>query len=141
MHIQVIAMTRTLLVTVGTLDEVESRTREAMDRALSGGGPDEDAARRLTFEDTDELARVFSPRAIDLLRAIVREEPDSMRAAARLVDRDIKDVSRNLERLAEYDVVEFVEEGRSKRPVVPYDDIRIDLGLREQETETGRAGA
>lgn len=136
-----IPMTRTLLVTVGTLDEAETRTREAMNRALSGEAPDEDAPRRLAFEDTDELARVFSPRSIDLLRAIVREEPDSMRGAARLVDRDIKDVSRNLERLAEYDVVEFVAEGRAKRPVVPYDEIRIDLGLREQGVGAGRAGA
>jgi predicted transcriptional regulator len=134
-------MTRTLLVTVGTLDGVETRTREAMNRALSEEAPDEDVPQRLTFEDTDELARVFSPRSIDLLRAIVRGEPDSMRAAARLVDRDIKDVSRNLERLAAYDVVEFVEEGRSKRPVVPYDQICIDLALRAQEVGTERAGA
>lgn len=134
-------MSNTLIVTVGTLDDVESRSREAMAQALSGDHPDEDAPRRLTFEDTNELARVFSPRSIDLLRALVREEPDSMREAARLVDRDIKSVSRNLEKLAEYDVVEFVEEGRSKRPVVPYDDIRIDLGLDASRESTDRATA
>lgn len=132
-------MSNTLIVTVGTLDDVESRSREAMAQALSGDHSDENAPRRLTFEDTDELARVFSPRSIDLLRALVREEPGSMREAARLVDRDIKSVSRNLEQLAEYDVVEFVEEGQSKRPVVPYDDIRIDLGLDTSREPTGRA--
>lgn len=122
-------MTQTLIVTVGTLEEVESRTRDAMAQARSDDGSGQNAPRRLTFADTDELGRVFSPRAIDLLRAIVRDEPESMRAAARLVDRDIRDVSRNLEQLAEYDIVEFVDEGRSKRPVVPYDEIQIDLGL------------
>ncbi|QZP36817.1 transcriptional regulator [Halobaculum magnesiiphilum] len=136
-------MTRTtLIVTVGSLADVEARSRDAMERALSGDEPSADAPRRITFETADELARVFSPRAIELLRTIASEEPGSMREAARLVGRDIKDVSRNLDRLAEYDVIEFVEEGRSKRPVVPYDDIRIDLGLRDHDGSTSEpAGA
>jgi predicted transcriptional regulator len=54
----------------------------------------------------------------------------SIRETARLVDRDIKQVSENLERLDEYGVVEFVEDGRAKRPVVPYDEIDIRLPLR-----------
>ncbi|UIP00426.1 transcriptional regulator [Halobaculum sp. CBA1158] len=136
-------MTRTtLIVTVGSLADVETRSHDAMERALSGDELNGDAPRRITFETADELVRVFSPRAIELLRTIASEEPGSMREAARLVDRDIKDVSRNLDRLAEYDVIEFVEEGRSKRPVVPYDDIRIDLGLRDRDGSTGEpAGA
>ncbi|WP_049947923.1 HVO_A0114 family putative DNA-binding protein [Candidatus Halobonum tyrrellensis] len=120
----------TLIVTVESLADVEARTRDAFDKALSGDVPDEDAPHRLSFGDTDEMAVVFSPRAIDLLRTVAREEPASMREAARMVDRDIKDVSRNLDQLAEYGVVEFVEEGRAKRPVVPFDDIEIRLPLR-----------
>jgi len=76
------------------------------------------------------LVFFLDPRAIDPLRTIARDEPESMREAARLVERDIKDVSSNLERLAEYGIVEFVEEGRSKRPVVPFDDIEVRLPLR-----------
>ncbi|ESP87244.1 hypothetical protein K933_15304 [Candidatus Halobonum tyrrellensis G22] len=117
-------------MTVESLADVEARTRDAFDKALSGDVPDEDAPHRLSFGDTDEMAVVFSPRAIDLLRTVAREEPASMREAARMVDRDIKDVSRNLDQLAEYGVVEFVEEGRAKRPVVPFDDIEIRLPLR-----------
>jgi predicted transcriptional regulator len=47
-----------------------------------------------------------------------------------LVDRDIKQVSENLERLNAYDGIEFVDDGRAKRPVVPYDEIDIQLPLR-----------
>jgi predicted transcriptional regulator len=54
-----------------------------------------------------------------------------VREAARFVDRDIKQVSANLERLEAYGVVEFVDEGRAKRPVVPYAEIDIRLPLRE----------
>lgn len=127
---QVITMTQqTLVVTVGALDDVEERAQAAIAQALADDPPTEEGPRRITFESTDELGRVFSPRAIDLIRTIAREEPESMREAARLVDRDIKDVSRNLARLEEYGVIEYEEDGQSKRPVVPYDDIQIDLGL------------
>ncbi|WP_049985750.1 HVO_A0114 family putative DNA-binding protein [Halobellus rufus] len=127
----------TLIVTVESIGAVQQRTSEAFDQALAEGIPAEDAARRLSFETTDQLAQVFTPRAIDLLQAIAQGEPASIREAARLVDRDIKQVSENLERLEEYGVVEFVKDGRAKRPVVPYDEIDIQLPLRE----TGGTGA
>lgn len=134
--------TRTLIVTVESLDGVRSRSDSALERALAGEVRDEDAPRRLSFESTDQLTSVFSARAIDLLQTIAQEEPESMREAARLVDRDIKQVSENLERLADYDVVEFVEEGRSKRPVVPFDDIEVQLPLRKSSNEPAEeAGA
>jgi predicted transcriptional regulator len=121
----------TLIVTVESIGTVQQRTAEAFEQALGDGVPDEDAPRRLSFETTDQLAQVFTPRAIDLLQAIAQEEPASIRETARLVDRDIKQVSENLKRLEEYGIVEFVDEGRAKRPVVPYDEIDIQLPLRE----------
>jgi len=121
----------TLIVTVESISAVQQRTAEAFKQALGDGAPAEDAPRRLSFENTDQLAQVFTPRAIDLLQAIAQEEPASIREATRLVDRDIKQVSENLERLEEYGIVEFVDEGRAKRPVVPYDEIDIQLPLRD----------
>lgn len=85
----------------------------------------------MSFETTDQLAQVFTPRAIDLLQAIAQKKPASIREAARLVDRDIKQVSENLERLEEYSVVEFVDKGRAKQPIVDYDEIDIHLSLRQ----------
>ncbi|ERJ07393.1 Helix-turn-helix domain protein [Halorhabdus tiamatea SARL4B] len=125
-------MTRnTLIVTVESIGTVQQRTRDAFEQALDDDTPAEDAPRRLSFETTDQLGQVFTPRAIDLLQAIAEGEPVSIREAARLVDRDIKQVSENLERLKEYGVVELVDEGRAKRPVVPYDEIDIQLPLRD----------
>jgi len=120
----------TLIVTVESIGAVQQRTADAFEQAPTGDDPDEDAPRRLSFETTDQLAQVFTPRAIDLLQATAQEEPASIREAARLVDRDIKQVSENLERLEEYGVVEFVNEGRAKRPVVPCEEIDIQLPLR-----------
>mgnify|MGYP006295805267 FL=1 len=121
----------TLIVTVESISTVQQRTSDAFEQALGDDTPEVDAARRLSFETTDQLAQVFTPRAIDLLHAIAQDEPASIREAARLVDRDIKQVSENLERLEEYGVVNFVEDGRAKRPIVPYDKIDIQLPLRD----------
>ena len=121
----------TLIVTVESIGAVQQHTTDAFKQALDGDVPDEDAPHRLSFETTDQLAQVFTPRAIDLLPVIAQKEPSSIREAARLVDRDIKQVSENLERLEAYGVVEFVREGRAKRPIVPYDEIDIRLPLRE----------
>jgi predicted transcriptional regulator len=120
----------TLIVTVESIGAVQQRTADAFEQARDGDADDEDAPRRLSFETTDQLAQVFTPRAIDLLQAIARAEPSSIREAARLVDRDIKQVSENLDRLEAHGVVEFVHEGRAKRPIVPYDEIDIKLPLR-----------
>lgn len=121
----------TLIVTVESLATVRARSDEALERALAGENPKTDAPKRLGFETTDQLVSVFTPRAIDLLQSIAREEPESMREAARLVGRDVKQVSENLNKLEEFGVVEFVENGRAKKPIVPFDEINIRLPLRE----------
>lgn len=121
----------TLIVTVESISTVQQRTRNAFDQALAEDVSAEEAPQRLSFETTDQLAQVFTPRAIDLLQAIAEGEPVSIREAARLVDRDIKQVSENLERLEEYGIVEFVDKGRAKQPIVHYDEIDIHLPLRE----------
>jgi len=131
---------QTLIVTVESISSVQQRTADAFEQARSSDRPDTDAPRRLSFETTDQLAEVFTPRAMDLLQVIAQEEPASIRETARLVDRDIKQVSENLDRLAAYDIVSFVEEGRAKRPTVPYDEIDIRLSLGETvETDTAPA--
>jgi predicted transcriptional regulator len=130
----------TLIVTIESIGEVQHRTASAFEEALSDDSPATDAPRRLSFETTDQLAQVFTPRAIDLLQVIAQDEPVSIREAARFVDRDIKQVSANLERLEEYSVVEFEDEGRAKRPVVAYDEIDIQLPLR-QSPDTDVASA
>ena len=128
----------TLIVTVESLGELQRRTADAFEQALASDRPETDVTRRLSFETTDQLAQVFTPRAIDLLQVIAQEEPASIREAARLVDRDIKQVSENLERLEEYEIVEFVDNGRAKQPIVGYDEIDIQLPLR-QPTEKDTA--
>jgi Predicted transcriptional regulator len=62
-----------------------------------------------------------------------------MRAAAELVDRDFKEVHRNLTELERLNVIEFEESGRAKRPVVRFDEIDVEVSLTAPETDTASA--
>ncbi|WP_049996620.1 HVO_A0114 family putative DNA-binding protein [Halococcus sediminicola] len=83
----------------------------------------------ISFPDVDTVTGVFTDSTLALLRALNMHKPASIREAARLVDRDKKNVYDQLRRLAAYGVVEFVEDGNAKRPVVPYDEIMFDFAV------------
>lgn len=84
------------------------------------------------YHDVDDLHRVTRPKNLELLQTLAREIPTSIRETARLVDRDVKQVHRNLEELEELGLVTFEDEGGARRPVVWYDEIAVELLLSEQ---------
>lgn len=128
----------TLTITVGRRDQLDDRTRGRIQQA-ERGAPIEDASPVLNFESYEELSRLFSPTNLELLEAVARNDPDSIRDAASLVDRDYKQVYRNLHELADLDVVAFDGggPGRSKKPLLAYDALEIDVSL----TDDGEADA
>ena len=83
----------------------------------------------LSFPDVDTATAVFTDSTLALLRALNVHEPASIREAARLVDRDKKNVHDQLRKLAAHGIIEFVEEGNAKRPVVAYDEIVFDFAV------------
>lgn len=95
----------------------------------------------VTYHDPADVHQVTRPKSLELLRAIVQHEPESIRETARLVDRDVSQVHRNLTELEELHLVELVDDGQSKRPSVWYDAIDIDLPLVEPEEESDEATA
>ena len=89
----------------------------------------------LSLPDEEALERVLSAKNLELVRTIATREPESVRAVARLVDRDIKNVSTALNRLAELGLVEFEEAGRAKKPTVWYDHVEIDIQVVPNGTD------
>jgi len=118
----------TLKVTVGNSDQLEQRTRSRI-KAAQEGKDLNDAQPVLNFGSYAELSRLLSPKNLELLEAISEHEPASIREAARLVDRDYKQVHRNLSELADINVIEFQGggPGQAKKPMLAYDGIEIDI--------------
>ena len=109
----------------GNTDRVEE-TLAALDR---GETPAPYLER--VYRDVENLHRVTRPKNLELLRVLATERPESIRETARLVDRDVRQVHRNLEELAALDLIEFESEGpgKPKRPTVWYDEIAVELPL------------
>lgn len=126
--------TTTLTVRTGSGEQTRAETRQRV-QALEDGDP-VPPRHVLVLADEDDLQRLLSPANLALLRSIRRHEPASMRAAAELVDRDFKEVHRNLTELEQLNVIEFEEAGRAKRPVVRFDEIDIEVSLTEPEPDT-----
>lgn len=121
----------TLHVRVGEGHRIQQEARDRL-RAAERGEDLEDADPVLNFESFADFARLMSEVNLQLLRAVAQHEPESIRQAAELVDRDYKEVHRNLTELEALGVIEFVQEGRSKRPVVPFDEIDVELSMTDE---------
>lgn len=118
----------------GNTEHVEE-TLKALDR---GEKPEPYFER--VYRDEDNLHRVTRPKNLELLQTLARERPESIRETARLVGRDVRQVHRNLTELEDLGLVEFEEEGRSKRPSVWYDEIAVELPLTtDEDTDTSEA--
>jgi len=130
----------TLKVTVGERDRLDQRTRRRIKAAQEGEYLD-DAQPALNFGSYAELSRLLSQKNLELLDAIFESEPESIREAAELVNRDYKQVHRNLSELEDLGVIEFEGggSGRAKKPVLAYDGLEIGIPFSESEDSVGPA--
>ena len=127
-------MTNTLHVTVDTsTDRADLDDRLA---AIDAGEEVEPADATLAVESLETFGRIFRPTNLRLLESITTHEPESLRELARIVERNPPDVLDNINELETYGLIELVEEGRSKRPVVWYDEINVDMPLTDSSPDS-----
>ncbi|WP_237560645.1 HVO_A0114 family putative DNA-binding protein [Halostella litorea] len=74
----------------------------------------------------DTAQEVLTDKRMELVDVIADQEPASKRELARAVDRDISIVSRDLDILFEARVIDYEQDGRSKRPVLTHDTVLIE---------------
>jgi predicted transcriptional regulator len=116
---------RTLLVTIESDSEFYARGLEAIERLERDEPIDEPDT--FSFPSAERLFETFDARTMGLLETVSEQEPPSIRETARLVDRDVKNVHQKLTELERLGLIRLEMDGRSKRPVFPYDEIVIDL--------------
>lgn len=122
--------TNTLKITYGQRENNQRAARERLRRAEAGEEFDEqDAAFVLNFEDLDDVEQLMRRLNLQLLDVVASERPESIRETARLIDRDYKEVHRNLKELEALGVIEFITDGNSKRPILRDGTEAIDLSI------------
>jgi predicted transcriptional regulator len=127
----------TLVVTVKSSDEFHDDVTDGIESLEQGDSVD--APPTLSFTSYDDLMETLTPRVLELIEAIRRDEPSSINEAARVVDRDVKNVHEELGRLARLGIIFFEEEGQSKRPVVWFDELVINLPFDPDAGDTAAA--
>lgn len=112
----------------------EQSQRETLDR-IERWEDGESVPRVLNFQDPARLRELLTPRRMELLETVMEDPPDSIRGLADRLDRDVHDVHTDLHLLADYRIVHFREDGRAKKPYVPYETVRIEIEFGTPSSE------
>lgn len=98
------------------------------------------AEESLFFVDIETFRKCLTPKRLTLLWVVAEKHPQSVRALASLLGREVKNVSGDLAYLRQVGLVEFrpsTTHGNARAPVVPYDRLDLSLDLRRPAGEAG----
>ena len=111
----------TLRLTVESAGDIFDQARDQ----LATDGVADEAVR--SFESIADVRQLLTDRRVEVMRAIMTDTPASISDLADRLDRNYADVHGDVQVLAEHHIVYFETDGRSKRPVIPYGRVRLDI--------------
>jgi predicted transcriptional regulator len=119
----------TLHITVGDREQLREDALQFVQAAETDTLDDQDGTATLQFGTYDDLVDSLTPLRLELIQAIAEHAPESMREAARLVDRDVSDVHSDLKHLETLGILELEEggPGGAMQPIVPFDRIEMHI--------------
>lgn len=109
----------TVTIGVASIEDVRRRTAAAFRGEPQG--------EFITFSSVELLWKVMTPRRWALVQAMAGKGPMSLRAAARLVSRDVKNVHADVQALAHAGVLHRAIDGNIE---FPYDAIHVDFMIQ-----------
>jgi len=83
----------------------------------------------LGFHSVEDFRNFFTPRRVEILKTIRNKEPKSIYSLAKILKRDIKSVTVDLNILEENGLIELRKNKRSVVPFHDYDKLRIEMEL------------
>ncbi|WP_022947247.1 HVO_A0114 family putative DNA-binding protein [Methylohalobius crimeensis] len=118
-------MKKSLAITIGSVNQAAREVIDAWHRAEHGKKAPESRA-EILFTDLETLLKTLTLQRFRLLRQLRRSGPTSIRALAKALGRDYKNVHRDVIKLLRLGMIEKNEAGQI---LVPWDEIdaRLDL--------------
>ena len=119
----------TLHITVGDREQTRQDTLQFVQDVEAEDLDDQDGKATLQFGTYDDFVNSLTPLRLELIRAIAEKAPESMREAARLVERDVSDVHSDLKQLEVLGILTLEAGGPSgaMQPIVPFDRIEVHI--------------
>lgn len=121
--------TTTLKIETQTWKDAKEKALEKARRFDEG---EEITETDITFVEPSDVQRLLTPKRLELIQTLMSEEVGSIRELAEVLDRNPSEVHDDVHTLEEYGIIELRKEGRAKKPVVPYDDIDINVSLSRE---------
>jgi len=84
---------------------------------------------KVWFESLQSMAQVLSSENQELLKIIREVKPSSLKELALVTGRKPSNLSRTLNTMSRYGIVDLVKEQRAVKPTVRITDFRIEFGL------------
>ena len=84
---------------------------------------------KVWFESVQSMAQVLSSENQKLLRIIKEQKPASLKELARVSGRKRSNLSRTLNTMSRYGIVDLVKQERSVKPIVKVTDFKVEFGL------------
>lgn len=84
------------------------------------------------FTSLEAMRKILTEKRLELLRAIKEKEPESVYGLSKIVKRDIKNVSEDLELLKSIGLVSMSRARKGRERVIPrvnYDKIQLEIGV------------
>ena len=136
----------TLHITVGDREQLREDALAFVQDADAGDLDDSADQSVLQFGSYDDLVDSLTPLRLELAQAIAEHHPESMREAARLVERDVSDVHADLKHLEVLGILELEEggPGGAMQPIVPFDRIEMHIDyplIRTSKSDQSPANA
>lgn len=109
----------TVTIGIASMADVKRRTRDAFKGKKQGS--------YISFASHDLLLKTLTPKRWGLLKAMAGQGPLGIRPLARLVERDVKSVHRDVQAMLKAGLLESTEGGKV---AFPYEAIHVDFVLK-----------
>jgi predicted transcriptional regulator len=93
--------------------------------------PSEDEP-KIWFESLQSLAQILSSENRELLRIIKEQNPKSLKELEATTGRKLSNLSRTLNTMAQYGIVELVRKNKTVKPVVKAGSFQVEFGLFDE---------
>ena len=109
-------------VVIEPMEEFFGEIKEAISKHIAGEDVELDY---ISFNSIEELSKVLTPKRKELLDAVKKFNPSSLKELAQILRRDYKNVYKDAILLERTGFLELKREGKRLKPEIPDDEIDI----------------
>lgn len=114
---------------IKSVKDVFSDVRDTVKKIEAGEKLKAIAEAEMYFTSFEGVRKALTPKRLELLHIIKMEHPSSVNELARMVHRDIKNVTADVNYLEQIGLIEKETGDHKTRPVIKYDKIALEIAV------------